>query len=223
MTPSTSGVQPVRNDTRRSAAIDAVRQAVLSGAFAPGDRVKEVELAAALAISRPTLREAIQQLVHEGFLTVEPYKGVRVAKPSAAELRDMAQVRASLETQAAQAIAEQADGRGLDRLTTALERHLAGLDTGDPIASDRTHLQFHFDLWAAAENTMLLRIWPIVKSQIQIAMIVDQPTRDHPDRDRLMHQRLVDVIGTGSANDIAAEVRKHILRPNVDRRAHAPK
>ena len=91
----------VVSSTRREEVSTRIRRALLTGELRPGQRIKEVHLAEALGVSRPTLRESLQQLVHEGALVQVPDKGIHVAQPTAEELRDVAEVRMPLETMAA--------------------------------------------------------------------------------------------------------------------------
>lgn len=207
-----SALAPVTSATRRDVVVDAIRRALLSGELAPGQRVKEAPLADALGVSRPTIREAIHQLIHEGSLVQEPYKGIRVADPSPQDLLDVAAVRTSLETLAALHLAEHPDGEGMRRLRHALQVHLDALDAGDVVKADLTHLELHRALWEGAENQMLTRIWPLVESQIRMAMTFDQATRADPARDAELHTRLVDVIASGDEAQIVTEVREHIAR-----------
>jgi DNA-binding GntR family transcriptional regulator len=207
---SESALAPVSNATRREVVVDAIRRALLSGELVPGQRIKEAPLADALGVSRPTIREAIHQLIHEGSLVQEPYKGIRVAKPSPQDLLDVAEVRVSLETLAALQLAKHPDGNGMTRLRQALQTHLDAIDSGDLVKVDLTHLELHRTLWEGAENQMLTRIWPLVESQIRMAMSLDQATRSDPARDAELHVRLVDVIASGDEEQIAAEVREHI-------------
>ncbi|MGP4030074.1 GntR family transcriptional regulator [Actinomadura sp. 3N407] len=203
---------PVNNATRREVVVDAIRRALLSGELAPGQRVKEAPLAAALGVSRPTIREAIHQLIHEGSLVQEPYKGIRVAKPSPEDLLDVADVRVSLETLAALQLAKHRDGKGMAALRQALQAHLDAIDADDLVKIDITHLEFHRTLWEGAENQMLTRIWPLVESQIRMAMSLDQATRADIARDAELHVRLVEVIASGEEERIVTEVREHIAR-----------
>src|SRR3990170_7303598 len=108
-----AALTPVTNATRREVVVDAIRRALLSGELVPGQRVKEAPLAEALGVSRPTVREAMNQLIHEGSLVQTPYKGITVAQPSPPDLLDVAQVRVSLETLAALHLAEDPDGDGM--------------------------------------------------------------------------------------------------------------
>jgi DNA-binding GntR family transcriptional regulator len=205
-----SALAPVSNVTRREVVVDAIRRALLSGELVPGQRVKEAPLAELLGVSRPTVREAIYQLVHEGSLVQTPYKGITVAEPSPQDLLDVADVRVSLETLAALHLAEHPDGDGMTKLRAALKTHLDAIEAGDLVQVDQTHLDLHRTLWEASENQMLMRIWPLVESQIRMAMSLDQATRSDLDRDAELHRRLVDVIAGGDKAAITAEVREHI-------------
>src|SRR5919107_4740114 len=90
----------VVTSTRREEVSARIRRALLTGELRPGQRIKEVRLAEALGVSRPTLRESLQQLIHEGALIQVPYKGIHVAQPTLEELRDVSEVRMPLETMA---------------------------------------------------------------------------------------------------------------------------
>ncbi|MGV9869064.1 GntR family transcriptional regulator [Rhodococcus koreensis] len=204
------GLQPINSGTRREEVADSIRRALLTGELQPGQRIKEVELAAVLGVSRPTLREAVHVLIHEGTLIQEPYKGIRVAQTSPHALLDLAEVRVSLETTAALRLAADPTRGGLDTLRQALDDHRTAIASGDVVASDLTHLEFHRTLWLASGNEMLIKIWPLVAAQIRMAMTVDQATRYDPDRDLAMHARLVDVIELGDPDIIRAEVTRHI-------------
>ncbi|WP_184503165.1 GntR family transcriptional regulator [Streptomyces botrytidirepellens] len=203
-------LRPVSGGTRKEEVVEAIRRALLAGELAPGQRVKEVELAAVLNVSRPTLREALHALIHEGALVQEPYKGIRVAETSPEVLLDLADVRVSLEAMAALRLAEDPQGAGVAALRQALDDHEAAVRRADPVAADLTHLEFHRTLWLASGNAMLTKIWPLVAAQIRMAMTVDQLTRDDPQRDLELHRRLVEVIESGDATRVRAEVDLHI-------------
>jgi len=206
-----TSLTPIRTSTKREDVLSAIRRALLNGEFKPGQRVKETPLANALGVSRPTVRDAITQLVHEGALIQVPYKGITVAQPTPRDVLDVADVRVVLETFAALHVAAHRDGEGLTNLREALQDHLDALEEGDAAAADETHLALHRTLWEASENQMMMRVWPLVESQIHMVMTFDQSTLSDPKRDAQLHKRLVDVIAGGSEAEISEEVREHIL------------
>ena len=207
----TQGLTPVASVTRRDAALTELRNAILSGRLMPGDRLKEVQLAKDLGISRPTLREGIYQLIHEGLLVQEAYKGVTVAAVDASTITDIAVVRSALEVIAAKAIAADKDGSARDALKHAWDDYAAAVASGDPMRENEAHLTLHETIWMASGNTMLRRIWPIVSASISLALRTDLAVR-RQDSERVLrlHRDLVEAIMANRQRDITAAVRDHI-------------
>jgi DNA-binding GntR family transcriptional regulator len=201
--------------TRREEVSSRIRRALLTGELRPGQRVKEVRLAESLGVSRPTLRESLQQLIHEGALVQVPYKGIHVAQPTAAELRDVSEVRMPLETMAALRLARDAHGPAMDGVREALRVHLAAIESGDDLQAHVTHIGLHQAIWELADSPTLRKIWPLVGSQVQTALTLDQAVRHDPERDAVLHRRLVHVIEEGDEAMIVAEVEEHI-RTSLD-------
>lgn len=202
----------IATSTRREEVSSRIRRALLTGELRPGQRIKEVRLAEALGVSRPTLRESLQQLIHEGALVQVPYKGIHVAQPTPEELRDVSEVRMPLETMAALRLARDPHGPAMDGVRQALQVHLAAIGSGDDLQAHITHLALHQAIWELADSPTLRKIWPLVGSQVQIALTVDQAVRNDPERDAELHRRLVQVIESGDEAAIVAEVEEHIRR-----------
>ena len=81
-------------------AYEAIKEYILTSDLreqAPGSRLDERQLVEQLNMSRTPVREAINRLVAEGFLKVEPYKGVFIAKKTKKEIISILMVRATLE------------------------------------------------------------------------------------------------------------------------------
>ena len=205
----------VVTSTRREEVSSRIRRALLTGELRPGQRIKEVRLAEALGVSRPTLRESLQQLIHEGALVQVPYKGIHVAAPTPEELRDISEVRMPLETMAALRLARDPHGPAMDGVREALRAHLAAVESGDDLQAHVTHLELHQAIWDLAGSPTLSKIWPLVGSQVQTALTLDQAVRHDPERDAMLHRRLIRVIEEGDEGRIAAEVQEHI-RTSVD-------
>src|SRR5690348_12855765 len=87
--------------TLRERALEALRSAITSGQYRPGDHLGEVELATHLGVSRGTVREALRHLQQEGLVTAGNRNMLRVSTISAKEVRELFRVRAALEGLAA--------------------------------------------------------------------------------------------------------------------------
>jgi DNA-binding GntR family transcriptional regulator len=201
---------PVITPTRREEVAVRIWRALLAGELRAGQRIKEVHLAEALGVSRPTVRESLRQLIHEGLLIQVPYKGIYVAQPTREELADLAEVRATLETMAALKLRRDPRSPAMHTVREALQVHLGALESGDAFRSDMTHQELHRAIWEQAGSATLRRIWPVIGSQIHLALTVDQAARSDPGRDRQLHRQLVQVIAEGDEAAITAEVRRHI-------------
>jgi len=83
-----------------------LREMVIGGHFRPGERIKEIPLAAQLRVSRIPLRLALERLSHEGLLETRPTRGFVVQQFSTTDIRDAIELRGLLEGAAARLAAE---------------------------------------------------------------------------------------------------------------------
>jgi len=98
---------------KNSRVIVRIREMVLHGELPPGRRVREVELASALGVSRTPVREALPILAQEGLLTQLDTRGFVVREFTSQEIMDAIDVRGVLEGLAARTVAEQGPSRRL--------------------------------------------------------------------------------------------------------------
>ena len=196
---------------QREAVVRAVRRAVVLGDLKPGEKLREVKLAAALDVSRPTLREALNLLVQEGLLVQEPYRGFSVTVLDAGAIRDIARTRVPLDLMAVAAILEDGTGRRRALVREAWDRYEAVGPDADPLAQHEAHVALHHGIWVASENTMLLRLWPVTEALTTIALAQDQAARGDPRRAHRMHRDLVEAILGGDLARIEQELTRHTV------------
>ena len=79
---------------------------ILAGRRAPGDKLRQVEIARALGVSTTPVREALATLQREGLVRLHPQRGAVVFLPSVDDLREHYEIRAALESLAAAKTAE---------------------------------------------------------------------------------------------------------------------
>ena len=130
MAPMELRVQRVAAPVRQQV-YEQLKRAIVGNHFDVGQRLTERELTELLGVSRPTIREALQQLVAEDLVTMVPGKGWVVASLSPEQARDLYDVRALLEGLAARRFAERATLEDVEDLKAALRNIEATLTTSD--------------------------------------------------------------------------------------------
>lgn len=135
-----------------------IKQRLLSGELAAGERVTEEGLARDLGISRTPVREAIRMLVADGFLHFKPNSGAYVAHWTDEEIRQAYDLRALLESEIAAAAAlaiTPAELQALEALQERIDAAAAG--RGDAALRRRSALnrEFHSAIAAASRKTRL--------------------------------------------------------------------
>ncbi len=213
------------------AATGALRQAILDGAFAPDERLREVAVAETLEVSRTLARLAMSVLEKEGLLLREPNRGSRVRAFSLKEIADAIEVRGELEAMAARLVAERGLGKGQsDRLQACLSEAEHLLSQGVGGAGARAawvamNQSFHDSLVQAADNRAIevavrqISLLPLASASAIIFDLFDaagsalQLRRSHDD-----HCRLLDALGARQGSRAAAIMREHAFRSAENRR-----
>src|ERR1700761_6543790 len=141
--------------TLRDQVVTELGQAILSGRLKPGERLVEGRLADELGVSRNPVREAIRALASEGLIEVTARRGAAVATMSEQEARETIEVRALLEGQNARLAARRQDKQIIRRIEAVLNRGTAAVAAKRFEQLFDLNQQFHRELAAAGQNTVL--------------------------------------------------------------------
>jgi DNA-binding GntR family transcriptional regulator len=149
---------PLRGVSMHDGVAARLRAMVFDGELAPGSFIDEKALAAAWAVSRTPLREALKVLAAEGLVELVPHRGCRVIELTEADADALFPVMALLEGRCAFEAASKADDealRELQRLHGELERHAARHDLDGYY---RANHDFHTAVQRLADNRWLDRV-----------------------------------------------------------------
>ncbi|MDF2976787.1 MAG: transcriptional regulator, GntR family [Actinomycetospora sp.] len=204
---TTEPLTSLDRSTLRERSLAALRSAITSGRYRPGDHLGEVELSGHLGVSRGTVREALRHLQQEGLVTAGNRGMLRVNRLSATEVRELFRVRAALEGLAVSEII--ASPRRDDAVAT-LRAALADLGTGDFADRVEADLGFHLLLCRLAGNTMLVEAWRALEGRIRVTIMAGDaegsPVMMAGDR----HAPIVDAIAEGELDAALAVVNEHM-------------
>jgi DNA-binding GntR family transcriptional regulator len=195
--------------TLRERAREAVRTAITSGQYRPGDHLGEVELATYLGVSRGTVREAMRHLQQEGLLTSGKRGMLRVNSLSAEEVRELFRVRAALEKLAAAEIIGSHEQDSAARTLRQALSALAGSEL-DFVGRIEADLGFHLLLCRLAGNSMLVEAWQNLEGRIRVAIMNGGPDRAPRMMSWNRHAPIVDAIESGDLAEAVRVIDQHM-------------
>jgi DNA-binding GntR family transcriptional regulator len=153
--------------TSADRAAQAVREQVVEGKLRSGTRLPEERLAAALGVSRNTLREALSQLVAERILVRQPHRGVVVATPELDDVADVYRVRRIIEPSVLRSV-EARDRADLTPLDEAIAegREAASRRDWGGVASANQH--FHRAVVSLAGSPRLDTLMDLLLAEMRL-------------------------------------------------------
>jgi len=172
------------------AATDRIREMILGGQLAPGERLRQDELAATLGVSTMPVREALRQLQAEGLVVFYPRKGAVVARLSVSEYEEIFRIREELEILACRWVAEDFARVPMPRLLRALEGLGAAEAAQDIPRRLRLVREFFFIIFEASGREHLLRVLSSLWAQSEQYRRTFSEMREHVPS-RLEHYRRI--------------------------------
>jgi DNA-binding GntR family transcriptional regulator len=210
MSVEASSLLRLEKTSLREQALTALRRAITTGQLPPGTHLVETELSDALQISRGTLREAMRQLQQEGLISAGPRGRLSVRHLDAKEIKNIFDVRAALESLAAQDLAGREDRSGavaeLRKAVADMEKWAAS-NLEDRIEAD---LKFHRTMCYLTGNETLLHSWSSLEGSIRMSIMFAGVDRALRNMDAKRHSDIVDAIESGDVDKAAATVREHM-------------
>jgi DNA-binding GntR family transcriptional regulator len=193
-----------------------LRDAIVSGTLAPGQRLTERELVEMTATSRTLVREALRQLEAERLIAVMPNKGAVVRELTVAEAKEIYAVRAVLEGLAARQFSEAADAAAMQKLRGAADAAIAAYEREDLGRALEYHNAFYDVLFEGAANDTLRSMLATLHARILRwrALGLMHSARS-PGRSRETVRGLKNIvaaIGSGDADTAERATREHAER-----------
>lgn len=197
-------------DTRSTAVIDELREAILTGKYAPGAHLVQDELATTFGVSRIPLREALRRLEGEGLVVISPNRGAIVRPLVPKDVVDLFDLRVALESLALERAAE----RYVDvRAATQLRHEEARQAIAAQNLPALFHLDrdFHAELAAGSDNPHLVGALGGHWSQIMRVMHAFFQVSNYPPDVWPEHEAIANAVAHGDGATAVAKLRAHLI------------
>lgn len=194
----------------RDVVFQTLRQAILHGELKPGERLMEIHLAERLGVSRTPIREAIRKLELEGLVVMIPRRGAMVASITEKDLKDVLEVRLTLEILAGEVACERITPELLEELRRAGEEFERLQETGDVNRLAVADVSFHEIIYAATGNARLINILNNLREQMYRYRLEYLKDKDSHERLNREHQSIYTGIKNGDRKAVSAAVSEHI-------------
>ena len=194
----------------RDVVFKTLRQAILKGELEPGERLMEIQLAERLGVSRTPIREAIRKLELEGLVLMIPRRGAEVAKISEKNLRDVLEVRRSLEELAIDLACQRIQEEELETLREAQKEFAAAVAAGDAMEIAQTDEKFHEIIYSGTGNQKLMQILSNLREQMYRYRL--EYIKDANKRQILLveHEQILKALSLRHVQEAKLAVREHI-------------
>lgn len=197
-------VAPARRRGLAAEVADNIRDAIFGGAYAPGTPLREVELSAALQVSRGPVREALLLLEREGLVRSEWHRGTTVAALSDTDVAELHSLRGALEELAVRLVVG-GDLTAIDRAVAAMAR----AETAHDML--RCDIAFHDAVYEAAGHSRLTVAWQAIRSQVYLLLLtrIGVDTNDYLTHLPAEHRELADALRGGDVDAAVASFAVH--------------
>lgn len=187
---------------------DKLRERILKGQYAPGERLVENKLSIELGVSRIPVREALRALAAEGLVLIEPRRGASVATLSPHVAREMVEVRATLEGLNAKLAAQRRDPALIAELEAVLREGMDAAAQGRADELIELNTRFHEVLGNIAANSVLQEMMRSLRERTAALFGPANAVRARQNWDE--HAQILQAVIAGDADLAALLAARHV-------------
>jgi GntR family transcriptional regulator of vanillate catabolism len=190
--------------------VDQLRRLILEGKLLPGTVLRQEHLARQLSVSRTPLREALNALEQEGFVTIAPSGAASVVALDDRDALEIMDVREMVDGLAARLAAQHGLGPDVDRELHALAQDMRALAARDKHRFLVSNADFHVKIVEATGHARLQGFVPLVRMSSEVVYMRMQDQGARLTTSASEHLRILDAIRSG--DPVAAErvAREHV-------------
>ena len=197
----------------RDVVFNTLRQAIITGEFAPGERLMEIALANRLGVSRTPVREAIRKLELEGLVKIIPNKGAYVTGITPKDVQDIYMIRSILEGMCARWATEHITPEQIEQLEEIVllsEFHLKK-DKDKVVQVSDLDGKFHHVLYEASNSRIMEHTLSDFHKYVKMARMLSVGAKNRAEKSIEEHKAILEAIKKGDADEAERLANLHIM------------
>lgn len=177
-------------NTRKTPVKDYVIGKIISGEIKPGEKINESKICEILSLSKSPVREAITELVSDGILVNENFKGTSVGLFNDKIMIELATLRSALEVMAVDFAIPKIDSTSRNALMDIVEKMKIAAEEGNLEHMVQLDMEYHCCLIEISGNSTILAVWERIYNKLRIHfhqknMLFKDLTKQYRDHARL--------------------------------------
>lgn len=196
----------------RDRAYQVLREAIISGQLAPGERLVEAKLAQEMGISRNPVREALRRLEDEGLARRMPRGGMAVAEVDLRDVAEVYAVRSVLEGLAARLAAGRLQAEHRERMARSIQEGEEARRRGDLDLLVQASRVFHDTILEAAGNARLTSLMHVLDHHISRFRRLSLQAEGSPAEVLEEHRHILEALERGDGPQVEGLMRQHLER-----------
>ncbi|MCG2634555.1 MAG: GntR family transcriptional regulator [Gammaproteobacteria bacterium] len=189
-----------------------LKEMILSFALYPGSRITENELSKRFGVSRTPVREALQRLAAEGYLTIRPKQGCFIREIDIDEINDYYEVRIALEMEALALAGVNMPDSQLDALAALWDPQQVPKSPMPVESMAARDEQFHSSLALGAGNSVLARYLEDVNEHLHIVRRLDFTKPERIEQTYAEHHKILELLRQRDVKSAQALMLGHIRK-----------
>ncbi|WP_082312501.1 GntR family transcriptional regulator [Chelatococcus sp. CO-6] len=208
--------RPIARRTLHDEVVTRIRDMITEGQLAPGARVHEGQLGAALGISRTPLREALKFLAREGLIELVPSRGAIVRRFSPKDVYDMLTVLATLEAEAGRLACAHASDADIAAVAALHARMMAFYESRNRLEYFKLNQAIHTAIVRLSGNAVLADIHETLQSRLKRIRFLGNQEPPKWDEAVAEHEEMITAL-TARAPDRLAKILANHMRNSWER------
>ena len=194
----------------RDIVFKTLREAIITGELKPGERLMEIKLANELGVSRTPVREAIRKLELEGLVIMAARKGAEVAPINEKDLKEVLEIRKSLESLACELACRNVKASDIRKLRSINQEINQAIEAEEIEQITQKDVEFHEIINQLTENQRLIQMLHQLKEHIfryRFEYIKEMENKQTIVEE---HGRIIDALAEKNPKKASSEIEQHI-------------